>query len=56
MTHWRQRLAIAIRRTGIELQRLQALRLNGLHPERMAELADELGINDVDYVRGRVGC
>jgi hypothetical protein len=50
-TYWKQRLVIASRCTGIRQQRLQALQLNGMNPEFMVELADELGMNDVEDVR-----
>jgi hypothetical protein len=50
-TYWKQRLVIASRCTGIRQQRLLALQLNGMNPEFMVELADELGMNDVEDVR-----
>jgi hypothetical protein len=50
-TYWKQRLVIAAMCTGIRQQRLPALQLNGMNPEFMVELADELGMNDVEDVR-----
>jgi hypothetical protein len=35
-----------------EVQRMQALKLYGMNPELIAERVDELGTDDVEYVRG----
>jgi hypothetical protein len=52
-TYWKQRLVVTLRRVGIRQQRMQALKLYGMNPELIAEQVDELGMEDVEYVRGR---